>query len=109
MNFNDYQKLAATTAAYPNIGDNFIYPSLGLAGEVGELINKIKKIIRDKGGVLDEETRTDLKKELGDVLWYAAQLSTELKLNLEDVAEENIKKLASRAQRGALHGTGDNR
>jgi len=109
MNFNDYQKLAATTAAYPNIGNNFIYPSLGLAGEVGELINKIKKIIRDKGGVLDEETRVDLKKELGDVLWYAAQLSTELKLNLEDVAQNNIKKLADRAQRGALHGAGDNR
>jgi NTP pyrophosphatase (non-canonical NTP hydrolase) len=109
MDLNEYQKLAGRTAAYPNIGDNFIYPALGLAGETGELINKIKKIIRDKNNIIDEETRIELKKELGDVLWYAAQLSTELHLDFSEVAEANIKKLADRAERNAIKGDGDNR
>jgi NTP pyrophosphatase (non-canonical NTP hydrolase) len=109
MDLNEYQKLAGKTAVYPNIGNNFIYPALGLAGETGELINKIKKIIRDKNNIIDDETRVDLKKELGDVLWYAAQLSTELHLNFSDVAESNIKKLAERAERQTIKGEGDNR
>lgn len=109
MDLNKYQKLAGKTAAYPNIGDNFIYPALGLAGETGELINKIKKIIRDKNNIINDETRAELKKELGDVLWYAAQLSTELHLDFSDVAENNIKKLADRASRNAIKGDGDNR
>jgi NTP pyrophosphatase (non-canonical NTP hydrolase) len=109
MNFIDYQKLAATTAAYPNVGNNYIYPSLGLAGEVGEVMNKIKKIQRDNAGIPDEKILLAVKEEMGDVLWYLAQLSTEFKFSLDDVAQNNIKKLADRAQRGALHGAGDNR
>jgi NTP pyrophosphatase (non-canonical NTP hydrolase) len=109
MTFDEYQKLAQTTARYPDVGKNFVYPTLGLAGEAGEVADKVKKIFRDKGGVLDEETRTTLKKELGDVLWYVAQLSTELGLSLDEVGAGNIEKLKSRNERGVIHGDGDNR
>lgn len=94
---------------YPEIGKNFIYPTLGLAGESGEVAEKIKKVIRDKNGVADEETKEMIKKELGDVLWYVAQLATELGLSLDEIAENNITKLASRLERGVLQGSGDNR
>ncbi len=109
MNMNDYQAEALKTAAYPEIGNNFVYPVLGLSGETGEVADKIKKVIRDKNGVIDPATREDLKKELGDVLWYLAALCHELGLNLDDVAECNIKKLRDRRQRNAIHGSGDNR
>lgn len=109
MDFKEYQERARETALYPDEGNNFIYPTLGLIGEAGELANKIKKIIRDDNGVLTEEKRESLKKELGDILWYVAQLATELKLSIEDVAEYNIEKLQSRKERGVLGGDGDNR
>jgi len=109
MNFEEYQARAKETALYPDEGNNFVYPTLGLIGEAGELANKIKKVIRDDGGVINEEKRESLKKELGDVLWYVAQLGTELKLSLEEVAEYNIEKLKSRKERGVLKGEGDNR
>jgi len=109
MNFDEYQKLAKTTAVYPKIRDSFVYPTLGLVGEAGEVAEKIKKIYRDNNGVLDEERRRVLKKELGDVLWYLSQLSGELGLSFDDVAQSNIEKLLSRQERGAIHGDGDNR
>ena len=109
MNFDEYQKLSRKTALYPNKDNNFIYPTLGLAGESGEVSEKIKKVIRDKNGIIDEGTRNDLKKELGDVLWYVANLATELGLSLNDVAFTNIEKLYSRMERDVLHGNGDNR
>lgn len=109
MNFEEYQKKSRKTALYPNIGENFVYPVLGLTGEAGEVAEKIKKVIRDKNGVMDDESREMIKKELGDVLWYVAQLATELNLSLDEVAEKNIKKLYSRLERGVLHGSGDNR
>lgn len=109
MNFEEYQQLARKTAVYPKIGENFIYPTLGLVGEAGEIAEKIKKVIRDNNEVLDEERKQMLKKELGDVLWYLAQLSTELGLSLDEVASFNIEKLSSRQERGTLHGDGDNR
>jgi len=109
MNFEEYQKLARRTAVYPKIGSSFVYPTLGLVGEAGEIAEKIKKVYRDNNGVLDEERKQALKKELGDVLWYLAQLSTELGLSLDDVACFNIEKLSSRKQRDTLHGDGDNR
>lgn len=109
MNFNEYQKKAKRTALYPKIGKSFVYPALGLAGEAGEVAEKVKKIFRDKKGKVDGETKDILKKELGDVLWYLAQLSTEFGLEFEDVAEENINKLWSRKRRDKLHGDGDNR
>jgi len=109
MNLEEYQTKSRKTALYPNIGKNFIYPTLGLAGESGEVAEKIKKVIRDKNGIADEETKEAIKKELGDVLWYVAQLATELGLSLDDIAENNIVKLASRLERGVLQGSGDNR
>lgn len=109
MNFEEYQKKSRVTAKYPNAGNNFIYPTLGLAGESGEVAEKIKKVIRDKGGVVDEETKEMIKKELGDVLWYVSQIASELGLSLDNVAEHNIEKLYSRMERGKLNGSGDNR
>ncbi len=109
MDFREYQERAGDTAMYPNMGKNFIYPTLGLAGEAGEIANKVKKIERDHGGVVTEEVRGIVKAELGDLLWYIAQLSTELGLDMETVAKENIEKLAGRKVRGTLHGDGDTR
>lgn len=109
MHLKDYQEKSRKTAIYPNAGANFIYPTIGLAGETGEVSEKIKKVIRDKGGIIDDETREAIKKELGDVLWYIAQLATELELSLDDIAENNIEKLYSRLDRGVINGNGDNR
>lgn len=109
MTFAEYQVESKTTALYPDLGKNFVYPTLGLVGEAGEVAEKIKKVLRDKNGMIDETTKTELQKELGDVLWYLAQLSSELGLSLDDVATLNIEKLRSRQQRNQLHGNGDNR
>lgn len=109
MTFNEYQKLMSPLAIYPEVGHNFIYPTLGLVGEAGEVAEKIKKIIRDKNKKIDDSTRAEIEKELGDVLWYLQQLSTELGLKLEDVAQTNVAKLMSRLERNKLHGDGDNR
>jgi len=109
MDFDEYQKKSSSTAVYPDIGHNFVYPTLGLADESGEVVEKIKKVIRDDGGVMTEEKRLEIKKELGDVLWYLSQLATELKIKLSDVAQTNVDKLASRMDRGVLQGSGDNR
>jgi len=109
MTFEEYQKLSRETAFYPNKDNNFIYPTLGLAGETGEVAEKIKKVLRDKNGVLNEETKKELAKELGDVLWYLAQMCSELKLPFDEVAKLNLEKLFSRKERGQLHGDGDNR
>lgn len=109
MTFDEYQVESKKTALYPNQGNNFIYPVLGLAGEAGEVSEKIKKIIRDDNGVVTEDKRQEIKKELGDVLWYIAQLCSEFNLTMDDVALTNIEKLKSRLERGVLHGSGDNR
>jgi len=109
QDFNDYQDLAMTTAVYPQQGSNLAYPALGLNGEAGEVAEKVKKIIRDKGGVLDEEDRQALKKELGDVLWYVAAMCSEVGLRMGEVAELNISKLRDRQTRDRLHGSGDER
>jgi NTP pyrophosphatase (non-canonical NTP hydrolase) len=109
MDFKEYQEKSRKTAIYPKIGESFVYPALGLGDEAGEVLGKIKKIFRDKNGVVDDETKNAIKKELGDVLWYLAQLSTELGLSMDDIAKANIEKLYSRMERGTLHGDGDNR
>ncbi len=109
MDFKEYQEKSRKTAIYPNAGLNFVYPTLGLVGEAGEVAEKVKKVLRDKEGVMSDEKRAEIKKELGDVLWYVAQLSTEMNLDLGEVAEMNIEKLYSRMDRGVLHGSGDNR
>lgn len=109
MNLSDYQNKALTTALYPNMGSNPYYPALGLGGEVGEVLNKVKKIMRDHDGQITDEYREALKKELGDVLWYVAALASELDLDLDEIAQLNLEKLASRKERGVLSGDGDNR
>jgi NTP pyrophosphatase (non-canonical NTP hydrolase) len=106
MNINTYQQEAAKTAIYSN---KLIYPTLGLAGEAGEIANKVKKILRDNSGELQEDVRQNLISELGDVLWYVAALATDLKTELSEVANKNIEKLNSRKNRGAIGGSGDNR
>ncbi len=109
MDFNDYQSQSRKTAKYPPIGHPVIYPTLGLANEAGEVAGKVKKIFRDKDGVIGEAEREALRSELGDVLWYLAQVCTELDLFLDDVAENNLKKLFDRLERGVIGGDGDNR
>lgn len=109
MDFQDYQERSRSTARYPQAGSNPIYPTLGLCGEAGEVADKVKKVLRDQGGQFDAQVRDDLLLELGDVLWYVAQLATELDLSLEAIAEANLAKLASRAARNVIAGHGDRR
>lgn len=109
MNFNDYQQKSRATAQYPAIGHPVIYPALGLVNEAGEVAGKIKKIFRDKQGNIGETEREALKAELGDVLWYIAQVATELDLPLDEIAEANLAKLLDRQARGKIQGDGDNR
>jgi NTP pyrophosphatase (non-canonical NTP hydrolase) len=106
--FDDYQQAAARTAIYPEDA-RVTYPALGLAGEAGEVANKIKKIIRDDGMVVTDERRAQISKEIGGVMWYVAALCTDLELNLGDVCRENIAILNSRQERGTLQGDGDER
>ncbi len=113
MEMNEYQTLARRTAVYPDLGNNLVYPTLALVDEAGEVAGKVKKLIRDKGkstpAELSAEEKQDLKKEVGDVLWYVATMASELDFTLEDVAQANLDKLKSRQERGQLHGSGDNR
>jgi NTP pyrophosphatase (non-canonical NTP hydrolase) len=108
MDFRRYQKESRKTAIYPDLGKNVVYPVLGLVGETGEIAEKIKKYLRgDKK--LNFSFKADLEKEIGDVLWYMAQLVTELGLSMDSIASKNISKLKSREKRGVLKGSGDNR
>ncbi|MBV6395404.1 MAG: hypothetical protein HFACDABA_00980 [Anaerolineales bacterium] len=109
MEFSEYQTKSLATAQYPVIGHAVIYPTLGLANEAGEVAGKLKKVFRDKGGQISDETRAALAAELGDVLWYLAQVCTELGVSLDDVAEANLAKLLDRQQRGKIQGDGDTR
>jgi NTP pyrophosphatase (non-canonical NTP hydrolase) len=109
MDFKEYQEKSKKTALYPNAGKNFIYPALGLADESGEVVGKIKKVMRDQDGKMNDDNRKEISKELGDVLWYIAQMATELGVNMNDIAEGNIEKLYSRLERGKIGGSGDNR
>ncbi|MBI3739826.1 MAG: nucleoside triphosphate pyrophosphohydrolase family protein [Chloroflexi bacterium] len=109
MNFSDYQTKSRLTAKYPAIGHGVIYPTLGLVNEAGEVAGKIKKVFRDKDGLINDETREALKAELGDVLWYLSQVATELDLSLDEIAEANLAKLLDRQARGKIKGDGDNR
>lgn len=108
MQLNEYQNKARATAIYPKTAI-VLYPTLKLAGEAGEVSEKIGKIIRDKKGRMDKADKEDLKKEIGDVLWYVANLAADLDFTLEEVAIANIDKLADRQVRGKLQGSGDNR
>ena len=109
MDFSEYQSLSRRTATYPHAGADMTYPALGLCGEAGEVAEKVKKTIRDDDGILSDERREALSRELGDVLWYLAQLATEAGLELESIAADNLDKLLSRQDRGVLRGSGDDR
>lgn len=110
MELNEYAKRAERTWEKIAIdGNDYLYPAIGLAGEAGEFLNKVKKIYRDDKGELTPERRADMLYELGDVLWYVAILSKELDSSLEEVAAMNNKKLESRLLRGTVHGSGDKR
>tara|TARA_A100001388_G_C28576036_1_gene406591 strand:+ start:356 stop:697 length:342 start_codon:yes stop_codon:yes gene_type:complete len=108
MDFNKYQEKSRETAIYPK-EYAVVYPTLGLAGEAGEVADKIKKIIRDKGGEFTQDDRLEIRKELGDVLWYISQICSDLDLGLESIAIANIEKLRVRKEKGTLSGSGDNR
>ena len=99
MNFEEYQQEAKQTALYPNRLKNLEYPTLGLAGEAGEVANIVKKIQRDFGGEITDEIRAKLKDELGDVLWYISACADELNLTLAEIAEYNVEKLSKRHNR----------
>lgn len=108
MELSEYQRLSRRTAEYPRQAW-LAYPALGLAGEAGEVAEHAKKAIRDDGGAVSDQRREAMAKELGDVLWYLAQIATELDLDLDQIAQGNLEKLLSRQQRGVLSGSGDDR
>jgi NTP pyrophosphatase (non-canonical NTP hydrolase) len=108
VQLSEYQRLSRRTAEYPR-GAWLAYPALGLAGEAGEVAEHAKKAIRDDGGKVFSERREALAAELGDVLWYVAQLASELELDLDAIAAGNLEKLLSRQRRGVLSGSGDDR
>jgi NTP pyrophosphatase (non-canonical NTP hydrolase) len=108
MDLSKYQRQSRRTAEYPREAW-LAYPALGLAGEAGEVAEHAKKAIRDDAGKVSDERRAAMSKELGDVLWYVAQLATELGLDLDEIARQNLEKLFSRQARGVLSGSGDDR
>jgi NTP pyrophosphatase (non-canonical NTP hydrolase) len=110
MTFEEYQKQALTTVI--SSSDAFkdsLHWVLGINGEAGEVAEKVKKIIRDKNGVMSKEDKAELAKEIGDVLWYLAVFAHDLGFPLDDIAAQNLAKLQSRKARGVLGGAGDNR
>lgn len=113
MEFNEYQLKAASYDLYKKTSDlksaGFMEKTLGLAGEVGEVADKIKKVIRDEDGKLSDKNKKAIAKELGDVLWYLANVARYLDLPLTEVAKLNLEKLEDRKQRNLLHGEGDER
>ena len=112
MSFDDYQEEAVSFAFYPKSTEWELpfYPALGLAGEAGEVVEKIKKLMRDTDAkILTEDQKREIAKELGDVLWYVANLAADIDYDLEEIAGMNIEKLQSRKERNALKGSGDNR
>ena len=116
VSFDHYQEQCASEFAfYPGM---LLYPALGLAGEAGEVVEKVKKLIRDDEMPLDEgfdtreidaEKRLAIARECGDVLFYLAMIADDIDYTLGEIAEMNIEKLADRKNRGHLRGSGDNR
>lgn len=106
-----YQDNASKTAKYPGRFElkGLLYVTLGLAGEAGELANKVKKILRDNNEEITDEIRVKLRDELGDVLWYTSQVASELGTHLGLIGIHNLDKLSSRLERDKIKGEGDNR
>lgn len=106
MDFKEYQQESRQFAIYK---DSVIYPTLGLASEAGEVCGKVKKILRDSQGFFSQEDKKNISAELGDVLWYIANLASDLEIPLDHIADENLSKLHSRKNRDKIQGSGDNR
>lgn len=113
--FDNYQEDAETFAIYPNA---LIYPALGLAGETGEVVEKIKKLVRDQkfpincddpSNLISEQDKQAIAAELGDTLWYLSAIASDLGLRLSDIANQNLEKLDDRKQRNIIQGSGDTR
>lgn len=132
MTFDDYQKAAYAFARYPRtveveyfehddpLADSpyvdvcqmaWTYPAMALAEEAGEVSGKFAKFLRkrDFSNKAFETLRSDVAKELGDVLWQVAAVATELWLDLQDIADANLAKLEGRAAAGTIIGEGDDR
>lgn len=125
ITFSEYQEEAKKTAVSPDIevvlertweGDpvrtaqvDWVYPAIGLADEAGEVLGKLKKVIRDQDGHILGSQLNSLASEIGDVLWYLSELSSQLGLSLGNIASNNLSKLADRQERGVIQGSGDNR
>lgn len=109
MTLDEYQQGAIKTARSKTAKNELFHLLLGLVGEAGEISEKMKKIVRDQESDESKIDVADLKKELGDVLWYVAVLADYFDLSLSDIAGTNLQKLASRQERGVLNGSGDNR
>lgn len=128
--FEDYQRNALLTASYPDRGRNLVYPALGVAGEAGELAEKVKKLWRNHGIMSGDFIkasdctvencpicpklpgnilREGIIAEAGDVLWYLAAIAYELGISLEEIAQKNLAKLADRRDRNVIKSQGDNR
>lgn len=103
MNLKEYQKFCLTTAVYPNIGDNWHYPLIGMVGELGELGNKLKKTIRDDNNIITDEKRQMCIDEMGDLAWYFVMLCYELSIDPDLVLENNIDKLQERMKNNTIH------
>lgn len=109
MTLDEYQKQSKGTAQYSDFFTPWVYLALGLAGESGEVVDKLKKVGRNKNGIFSDEDKVEIQKELGDVLWYLSQLCEELGLSLDDVATMNRAKLEDRKTRDVIKSRGDNR
>jgi NTP pyrophosphatase (non-canonical NTP hydrolase) len=110
MDFVEYQEKSKQTDMGTVIKDSKIaYYALGLVDEAGEVAGKIKKLYRDYDGELTNEYKAEIKKEIGDVIWYLSQLCTKLDLSFEEVAQANMDKLLDRLERNKITGNGDNR
>lgn len=113
MEFNDYQKECRKTdlgtSAQDVLNPGWLYYVLGIAGETGELIEKIKKLFRDKKGIIDQEFKDVVIKEMGDIMWYQARLCDQFDIEYDTISKTNIEKLLDRLDRNVLHGDGDDR
>lgn len=109
MNFQEYQDFAVVSAIYNPDKYSIIYPAIGLGNEAGEVLGKVKKVLRDNEGNFTKEWSEKIVDEMGDVLWYMAALARDLGVTLEDVAKANIAKLSDRRARNVIGGSGDNR
>lgn len=108
LTFNNYQEAAYKTAIYPQ-ELKILYPVIGLAGETGEVAEKIKKVLRDNNGIFSEEKKMEIAKELGDVLWYLSSIATDMGYSLDEIARMNLQKISARKENDHIHGEGDNR